>query len=161
MILILWVTLGYLPPCSELASLSVTTCSRTKRASAGRERPVPGTDLALVSQQALQVGAQSGGEGCPGSWLEEPALTLSLLFPNHRPLPPNHVLYLLASQTALPTSLSCLVLEFSPALYCRRKGRGGSKFPAGCKLPPSCGWFNIIFIFFRPSPLLGGQGCHG
>lgn len=163
MILILLVTLGYLPHYSELLSLSITTRSRTKRCSRRKgascvwNRPGPS-----LPSRHCRCGHGVAGKGWTAAWLEAPTLTLFLPFPNHRPLPPNLFVYLLASQTLLPTSLSCQILEFSPSPPPPRVGGGGSsKFPAGYQLPPSCGPLDIIFMYLQPSPILGGQGCHG
>lgn len=156
MILILSVTLGYLPHYSELVSLSITTRSRTKDVLAGRECPVSETDLG----PHYPAGTAGGGMGWPtrgGQHLSLRHLLLfSLLFPNRTPLPPNRVLYLLASQTLLPTSLVLLDSGIFSSSTSQSWGRGSSKFPAGYQLPPSCGWLDIIFIYFQPSSLLGG-----
>lgn len=164
MTLILRVTLGCLPPYSEPVSLSPPAQGQ-KHALTRRERPASGTNLG----SHYPAGTAGDGTGWPargGQHLGSRrllSLSVSLLLPHHRLFPLTVFLYLLASQTLLPTSLSCLILEFSlaPAPNPQSWGRGDGEFPAGYQLPPSCGWVDIIFLFFQPSPLLGGQGCHG
>lgn len=60
-------------------------------------------------------------------------------------------------------SANLLVLFISRIFSCsytptpRDCGRGGSKFPTGHRLPSSCGWFHIIFVFSGLLP----QRCGG
>lgn len=105
--------------------------------------------------------ARSGQHLCSRS-----LLSVSLFFPNHRLLPLNHiVLVSFADPSAnLPILFDSGIFYGVPTPW--SWGRDGSKFPAGHQLPPSCGWFHIIFIFFfshLPSWGWGqgGQGCYG
>lgn len=124
---------------------------------------------ALITQQVLQVGAQGGQRGVDsisarGGGSHSPSLS-PLASSQTSSLLTVFFFFVLVSFTVspanLPVLLDCGIFSHPLPPFPRSLGRGGSKFPAGYRLSPSCGWVDIIFLFFQPSPLLGGQGCHG
>lgn len=101
MILILPVTLGYLPPCVELVSLSITTCSRTKRCSGRKGAPTSEQAWPSLPSRHCRWGHRAVGEGWT-AYSRSP----SLFCLNHRPLLLNHIV--LVSFTDLSATLPLL-----------------------------------------------------
>lgn len=117
---------------------------------------------ALITQQAVQVGARGGPQGVDSS-LARGTCSYSLSPLPSPQTPPSKPFFVLVSFTDssanLPVLLDSGIFSSSPTF--QSWGRGSSKFPAGYQLPPSCGWLDIIFMYFQPSPLFGGKVATG
>ena len=160
---------AYLPTWSRFLHLSPPAQGQ-KDILTGRDRPASETDLgphypAGAAGRGTGWPARGGQHLCSRRWLSLSISLSSCLLTDFLPADCFFFFFVLVSFTVspanLPVLLDCGIFSHPLPPFPRSLGRGGSKFPAGYRLSPSCGWVDIIFLFFQPSPLLGGQGCHG